>query len=399
MSRINNTFLVIVLLVSSHTFIAPVVADTFGSGADQFTIDFVTIDHPGNPPDANPNPAGAVDYTYRIGKYEISEQMIDNANALGGLGITKDARGRDYPATSVSWYEAARFVNWLDTSTCSVPAYKFDASGNFQLWESTDPGYDPNNLYRNTLAKYFLPSVHEWHKAAYYDPVAGMYYMYPTGSNSTPDGIDFAGDPNFDAVFDDGGLNSDPNTITNVGHLSPYGTAGQGGNVIEWEETAFNWQNTFTSTSRLIQGGGWGYSSSAMLNSNTGGGLSPGAESNGIGFRVAAIVPEPVTFSLVVLGVIGLVGMSVRRKSYRRCVDAIFPKRLEFHTRDHNRAPKKGSELFPARKNSSDPFSVFSLLANRLCAQAASRILYNGRRILQYFQQRNCRASIRVSRM
>ncbi len=56
-------------------------ADTFGSGANSFSIDFVTIGNPGNPPDANPNPAGAVDYEYRIGKYEISEQMIDKANA------------------------------------------------------------------------------------------------------------------------------------------------------------------------------------------------------------------------------------------------------------------------------------------------------------------------------
>ncbi len=85
MSRINNTFLFMVLLVSSHTFIAPVVADTFGTGANSFTIDFVTIGNPGNPPDANPNPAGAVPYSYRIGKYEISEQMIEKANAESRL--------------------------------------------------------------------------------------------------------------------------------------------------------------------------------------------------------------------------------------------------------------------------------------------------------------------------
>ena len=30
-----------------------------------------------------------------MGKFEISEQMIDKANALGGLGITKDSRGAD----------------------------------------------------------------------------------------------------------------------------------------------------------------------------------------------------------------------------------------------------------------------------------------------------------------
>src|SRR3954451_14735634 len=37
-------------------------ADTFGSGANSFDIDFVTVGTPGNPADANPNPAGAVPY-------------------------------------------------------------------------------------------------------------------------------------------------------------------------------------------------------------------------------------------------------------------------------------------------------------------------------------------------
>src|SRR5262249_35394012 len=102
-------------------------ADTFGSGSNTFNIDFVTIGNPGNAADTtgDPKPAGKVDYVYRIGTYEISEQMIDKANALGSLGITKDVRGADKPATSVSWNEAARFVNWLNTSTGSAAAYKF----------------------------------------------------------------------------------------------------------------------------------------------------------------------------------------------------------------------------------------------------------------------------------
>src|SRR5262245_5041279 len=82
-------------------------ADTFGSGASQFSIDFVMIGNPGNPADTTgyPIPAGSVPYVYQIGTYEISEQMIDKANALGGLGITKDTRGPDRPATSISWLE------------------------------------------------------------------------------------------------------------------------------------------------------------------------------------------------------------------------------------------------------------------------------------------------------
>jgi formylglycine-generating enzyme len=320
MNRIKNVLLIL-LISSASPLVMPVMADTFGSGANSFDIDFVTIVNPNNPPDTNPNPAGAVPYEYRIGKYEISEQMIDKANLLGGLGITKDSRGPDYPATSVTWFEAAKFVNWLNTSTGGHEAYKFDASGNFQLWQSTDAGYDANN-YRNKLAKYFLPTVHEWHKAAYYNPSTGTYFNYPTGSNSVPDGIDSPGDTIFDAVFFDGGLNPDPNIVTNVGLLSPYGTAGQGGNVEEWEETAFDWQNTSAAKSRVIQGGGWGSTSSSIQASNSGGGMSPSTQSNSIGFRIAGIIPEPSTFALVYCGFIGLLGFTRRRPISRRDIDA-----------------------------------------------------------------------------
>ena len=37
--------------------------------------------------------------------FEISEQMIDEANAVGGLGLTHNARGPDKPATGLSWNE------------------------------------------------------------------------------------------------------------------------------------------------------------------------------------------------------------------------------------------------------------------------------------------------------
>jgi len=90
-------------------------ATRFGGGANTFNIDFVTIGNPGNAADTtgSPNPAGSVAQAYRIGQFEISEQMIDKANTPGGLGITKDTRGTDKPATSVSWNEGGvRFVNW-----------------------------------------------------------------------------------------------------------------------------------------------------------------------------------------------------------------------------------------------------------------------------------------------
>jgi hypothetical protein len=62
----------------------------FGNGTNQFTMDFVTIGNPNNVADitGQPNPAGSVAYTYNIGKYEVSRDMIDKANSAGSLGIT-----------------------------------------------------------------------------------------------------------------------------------------------------------------------------------------------------------------------------------------------------------------------------------------------------------------------
>lgn len=274
-------------------------ADHFGTGTNVFEIEFVTISDPGNPPYSVANPAGSVSYAYRMGKYEISEQMIDKANALGGLAITTDDRGPYKPATSVSWYEAAQFVNWLNTSTGNTPAYKFDASGNFQLWEPTDPGYDPQNLYRNQMAHYFLPSIDEWYKAAYYDSQLGVWYDYPTGSNNIPDGIDFVGDPDFDAVFADGAFNAEPKDIMNVGVLSPYGTAGQGGNVAEWQETAFDRDNDVSNEHRSALGGNWGGIYTALDAFDSGIGFAPQFDDFFfVGFRVASVVPEPNTLLL-----------------------------------------------------------------------------------------------------
>jgi hypothetical protein len=153
-------WLIGVLMLNGGLFGKSAAGDVFGSGTSIFEIEFVTIGQPGNPADTtgSPNPAGAVPYEYRIGKYEISEQMIDNANALGGLGITKDTRGPNKSATRVNWFEAALFVNWLNTSSGYAPAYKFDIDrrldfdNGFELWTPADVGFDPSNRFRNRLA-------------------------------------------------------------------------------------------------------------------------------------------------------------------------------------------------------------------------------------------------------
>jgi hypothetical protein len=241
------------ILLATCGMAADSLADTFGTGTNQFTIDFVTIGNPGNPPDTtgSPNPAGSVSYVYRMGIYEISRDMVTKANVGSNLSLTLDPMGfltggprPDMPATGVSWNEAARFVNWLNTSQGYQAAYKFstqpgdvgyDPNANIDLWQPGDLAFDADNPFRNSQAHYFLPSVDEWYKAAFYDPAAEAYLHYPTASDALPTSVasgTAAGTAVWRQPFDQG-----PADIMQAGGLSPSGTMAQAANVFEWDES------------------------------------------------------------------------------------------------------------------------------------------------------------------
>ena len=142
-----------------------------------------------------------------------------------------------------------------------------------------------------------------------------MYHTYPTGSDSVPDGIDFVGDPIFDAVFYDGGLNSGPNIVTDVGLPSSFGTFGQGGNVYEWDETAFDRANNSAGEGRAVLGGSWKTASTDLLAQQTGIGILPSQDGDSIGIRIANVVPEPFSCILMVVGVVVLINLARFRPS------------------------------------------------------------------------------------
>jgi formylglycine-generating enzyme required for sulfatase activity len=281
--------------------------ESFGSGANQFTMDFVTIGNPGNAADTtgSPNPAGSVAYTYNLGKYEVSRDMITKANLAGSLGITMadlssyGGNGLLKPATGTSWYEAAKFVNWLNTSTGGTAAYKF-VGGTFQLWSAGDAGYDANNLFRNSLAKYWLPSRNEWYKGAY-GKADGSWSNFPNGTDSAPTAVAGGTDPNT-AVY---GGQSEPADISNAGGLSAYGTMAQGGNVREWMETAYDGINNTAGENREVRGGNWNDDPLILIASVRINNMPPTNEYFFNGFRVAS-VPEPSALSLLAIGLGGL---------------------------------------------------------------------------------------------
>lgn len=280
---------------------AVVMADDF----DGFSMDFVDITGGSV---ADNTGYGAVGYDYRMGKYEVSRGMIDSYNAnSGGPAITMfdltgfGGNGVNRAATGVNWNEAARFVNWLNTSRGYSPAYKFTTGGandNIALWTAGDAGYDSANPFRNSQAYYFLPSEDEWYRAAYYDPSknggTGGYWDYATGSDTPPTPV-LNGTDAGTAVYGQAPFWG-PTEIMITGGLSPYGTMAQNGNVFEWCESGFTAPNDSAGKSRVYRGGYLG-SPQHVIVSSWRNPTSPETDSDTFGFRVAS-VPEPPSITL-----------------------------------------------------------------------------------------------------
>ena len=304
------------LALSYQSASAQLVMERFGFGANEFFMEFVTIGDPNNAADTtgNPNPAGSVAYTYNLGKYEVSREQIDKANWAVDLGITltdmTSYGGNEWlkPATGISWNEAAKFVNYLNISTGNAPAYKFDGSGNIQLWSAGDAGYNANNLFRNSLAKYVITSTDEWYKGAY-GSADGSWSNFPNGRDASPMPVAGGTDENT-AVYGQS-ISTGPADITSAGGVSAYGTMGQGGNVWEWNETAYDGTNDTAGESRELRGGSWILLSDVLGASNRFND-DPSVVLNSVGFRVAS-VPEPSAVSLLAIGLSGLAMMRRRR--------------------------------------------------------------------------------------
>ena len=310
----NKILLLSLLALGYQTASAQLVTESFGSGVNAFTMQFVTIGNPNNAADTTGTPAsvGSVAYTYNLGKYEVSRDQFAKANAAGILGITlqdmtsNGGNGVNKPATGVSWYEAATYVNWLNTSTGGTAAYKFSGS-TFQLWSSTDAGYNANNPFRNSSAKFWLPSTDEWYKAAYGN-LNGTWNNYPTGSDNEPTAV--AGGTAANTAVYDQSVSTGPADITSAGGLSPYGTMGQAGNVWEWTETASDGINNTANENRDVRSSAW-MNYADQFNANSRGSDIPTEGLYVYGFRVAS-VPEPSALSLLAIGLGGLA--LVRRK-------------------------------------------------------------------------------------
>ena len=294
--------------------VLPAHADTFGSGGNAFAIDFVNIGNAGNTDDLGAggglysSPYGGVPYAYRMGTFEISQDAITKATASGLANVTAGYWAGTQPAANITWYQAAAFVNWLNTSTGHQAAYQIDGGvTGLTLWSSVQAWQlGGENLFRNKDAYYFLPSDDEWYKAAFHknDGATANFWDYPTQSNGpTVPAPVASGTGAGTVVYSSAGLS--PAAVDNSGGLSAYGTRGQGGNVHEWLEGALDGTNDSPSEIRAVRGGFFD-GNEEDLRSSVQGYSVPENSFSGVGFRVASVVPEPSSLALLAAAAVGL---------------------------------------------------------------------------------------------
>jgi formylglycine-generating enzyme required for sulfatase activity len=280
------------------------------SASASVTIDYVSVGNAGNAADSTGY--GAVAYAYQIGKYEVTNAQYgaflnakgaSNSGAIynssmTGTGITQTGSSGNFsysvtsgfenkPVVYVSWFDAARFTNWLHngqgTGSMETGAYNLvDATTGII---SVNPG-----------AKAWIPTEDEWYKAAYYSAANTSYSLYPNGQNTIT-----SADANYSF-----GVGSTTDVGSYSGDGSSYGTFDQGGNVWEWNDAVIS------GSSRGLRGGSF-YNFGSSLRSSGRYNSAPSFElDGGVGFRVAS-VPEPTSL-LSLAGLLGG-GLSLRRRS------------------------------------------------------------------------------------
>ncbi|MCX6876389.1 MAG: SUMF1/EgtB/PvdO family nonheme iron enzyme [Verrucomicrobia bacterium] len=271
---------------------------------------------------------GAVAYNYKIAKnettigqyceflnaaaksdpYQLYYPNMASDSRIAGISRSGSAGSYSYsvigstankPITYVSWFDAARFCNWLHNG---------QGSGSTETGAYTLNGAISGIYMKNQNAAVWIPSENEWYKAAYYDATkggTGGYWQYATQSNAL--GGNTIGVAHSANYYDGDYAVYPPFGITDVGAYgansdSFYGTNDQGGNV--WE-----WYVANTGSSIGTRGGSWGDFSSSL---NSSGRSFPGPSGKlvTLGFRVAS-VPEP---SCVVLMMLAGGGLVTRRK-------------------------------------------------------------------------------------
>lgn len=271
---------------------------------------------------------GSVSYDYHIGTYEVTNSQyvaflnsvaktdthglypenevsihygsIRRTGSSGSFTYSVDALRQSEPVVWVSFWDAARFANWLTNGQPTGPQGSGTTeTGVYNLGGVTNPLNGAIN--RDPLAwangGWAVASENEWYKAAHFDPTKddrGGYWLYPTRSDEPPR----AAWPNDTDAYSAnyGGIGSN---FADVGDYSAaagyYGTFDLAGNAYEWNDT-------IVLGSRRGKRGGSYASSELHLRSTFRNYFEPHRTFPTTGFRLsmsAEPIPEPAAAALI----------------------------------------------------------------------------------------------------
>ena len=308
-------------LKSFSLWLAALACLPLGSLANAEPIEWVTVGDPGNTADTAPAGFGAVATSFRIMKFEFTNQQytdflnsVDSSgtnpyavyntsmgsNARGGITNTGSTNGSRYavktdmgdkPVNYVNWFDAARVANWLMNGATSSSSTE---TGAYTLVGGQISGNAPAV---NSGATFYVPTEDQWYKAAYYKGggTSAGYWDYATQSDTAPTavtagstGIGSAGSTgNFANYNSNAYWNSENGNVTTVGTNggpSFYGAFDMSGNVYEWNDLT-----GASGSSRGLRGGGWGIPAFDLSSSGSYS-TGPSGEIDYIGFRLASPV-------------------------------------------------------------------------------------------------------------
>jgi len=304
----------------------------------------VTVGNPGNAADIRAGTEsfggatyGAVAYSYKIGKYDVTvSQYTAFLNAVGstdtyGLYDAQMALDTNYtsnislisrsgssgsytyavagsrgnrPIVFVSWFECARFCNWMSNGQPSGAQNSATTeNGAYTLNGATFATSGGNNVAQNATnpntglaPTYRMPLENEWYKAAYYSPNyggvgIGNYYLYATQSNSVPGTTpgNYGNQANYNSSVNYG--STDVGAFS--GSPSYYGTFDQSGNVYQWNDLdgtagGIDELGIYRAYQRGQRGGDWSADVSGISYANNGRGNT--SKVINFGFRLAGPV-------------------------------------------------------------------------------------------------------------
>lgn len=269
------------------------------------------------PPFSTPALAvGAVGYSYRITQTEVTAgawlQFLNaywpyydgfyGASALTSVWIvplsTVPGQNPNFqldPANvnkpvSVSWRNAARYVNWLNSNQGTArEAFETGAYDTSTFTQNADGTYNDQPTHTPS-ARYWIPTLDESAKALYYDPNKyglGLegYWLFPTSSDTPPiPGFPGQGGQTSAGIPFGSGPYLDVGSYQSI--VSPWGLLDGSGSVSEWTEL-------FSSARERVYRGTSQFGSDPALYDRLDVLLQRDPLAGGVAFRLAGAVPCP----------------------------------------------------------------------------------------------------------